>query len=58
VGLLNPLLGTRKRLFDSSCIEVRIIFLLICFVKDYYLFFIRVCLLDFLCLGSGAAVDK
>ena len=64
MGLLNPLLGTRKRLFlpfscvDSSCIEVRIIFLLICFVKDYYLFFIRVCLLDFLCLGSGAVVDK
>lgn len=31
---------------------------LLLFVKDYYLFFIRVCLLDFLCLGSGAVVDK
>jgi hypothetical protein len=44
--------------FFFSCIEVRIIFLLICFVKDYYLFFIQVYLLDFLCLGSGAVVDK
>lgn len=44
--------------FFFSCIEVRIIFVLICFVKDYYIFFIRVYLLDLLCLSSGVVVDK
>ena len=62
MGLLNPLLGTRKRLFCLFLVSILLVskyesfFFL--FGKDYYFFFIWVCLLNLFCLGSGDVVDK